>query len=208
MAALALALYLTYLLAVFGLRSVLQYRRTGSTGFRGVSGHPGSVEWWGGMLFVVALVLGALGPTLRLFGLTPAIAVLDRDLVHVIGLAGALAGILGTVAAQRAMGASWRVGVDPRETTSLVTTGMFAWVRNPVFTAMQTAGAGLALLAADPITVAAPALLVIAIQIQVRAVEEPYLVHTHGAAYRDYAARAGRFLPGLGRLASPPAGNA
>ncbi|EHY87557.1 hypothetical protein ACQPZU_11445 [Saccharomonospora azurea] len=73
-------------------------------------------------------MLGALGPTLRLFGLTPAIAVLDRGLVHVIGLVVALAGILGTVAAQRAMGASRRVGVDPRETTSLVTTGMFAWV--------------------------------------------------------------------------------
>ncbi|EHK86536.1 putative protein-S-isoprenylcysteine methyltransferase [Saccharomonospora azurea SZMC 14600] len=111
-----------------------------------------------------------MGPTLRLFGLTPTIAVLDRGLVHVIGLVGALAGILGTVAAQR-------VSIRA-ETTSLFTTDMFAWVRNPVFTAMQTAGAGLALPAADPITVAVPALLVIAIQIQVRAVEEPYPLRT------------------------------
>ncbi len=37
-------------------------------------------------------------------------------------------------------------------------------------------------------------------QVQVRAIEEPYLVRTHGAAYTGYAARTGRFLPGIGRL--------
>jgi len=52
MAGIALGLYLIYLLTAFGLRSWLQYLRTGSAGFRGVSGRPGSVEWWGGALFV------------------------------------------------------------------------------------------------------------------------------------------------------------
>ncbi|WP_263493634.1 hypothetical protein [Streptomyces sp. PSKA30] len=31
-------------------------------------------------------------------------------------------------------------------------------------------------------------------------VEEPYLQAAHGAAYLAYAARAGRFVPGVGRL--------
>ena len=31
-------------------------------------------------------------------------------------------------------------------------------------------------------------------------VEEPYLLAMHGAAYAAYAARAGRFVPGIGRL--------
>ena len=35
---------------------------------------------------------------------------------------------------------------------------------------------------------------------QVRAVEEPHLLATHGRAYADYAARVGRFVPGIGRL--------
>jgi protein-S-isoprenylcysteine O-methyltransferase Ste14 len=43
-------------------------------------------------------------------------------------------------------------------------------------------------------------LTVAAIQMQVRAVEEPYLLRTHGDNYAAYAARVGRFLPGLGRL--------
>jgi protein-S-isoprenylcysteine O-methyltransferase Ste14 len=53
-----------------------------------------------------------------------------------------------------------------------------------------------------PTLVAAVAVvcLIAAVQIQVRAVEEPYLRRAHGVAYAGYAARAGRFLPGLGRL--------
>ena len=43
------------------------------------------------------------------------------------------------------------------------------------------------------------ALLVTALEIQVRVVEEPYLARTHGDAYRSYAERTGRFVPGLGR---------
>jgi protein-S-isoprenylcysteine O-methyltransferase Ste14 len=37
-------------------------------------------------------------------------------------------------------------------------------------------------------------------QVQVRAVEEPYLSLAHGEAYARYAARVGRFLPGVGRI--------
>jgi protein-S-isoprenylcysteine O-methyltransferase Ste14 len=42
--------------------------------------------------------------------------------------------------------------------------------------------------------------LIAAVQVQVRAVEEPYLLRVHGEAYADYAARTGRFVPGTGRL--------
>jgi protein-S-isoprenylcysteine O-methyltransferase Ste14 len=38
------------------------------------------------------------------------------------------------------------------------------------------------------------------LELQVRAVEEPYLLRTHGDEYRVYAARVGRFLPGVGRF--------
>jgi len=36
------------------------------------------------------------------------------------------------------------------------------------------------------------------IELQVRLVEEPYLTAKHGDSYRDYAARVGRFVPGVG----------
>ena len=57
--ALALGLYLIGLVAAFGVRSWLHRARTGSTGFRGISGAAGSAGWWGGILFAAALLLGA-----------------------------------------------------------------------------------------------------------------------------------------------------
>jgi protein-S-isoprenylcysteine O-methyltransferase Ste14 len=45
------------------------------------------------------------------------------------------------------------------------------------------------------------AALVLALEIQVRLVEEPHLLRAHGSAYGEYASRVGRFVPGLGRLA-------
>jgi protein-S-isoprenylcysteine O-methyltransferase Ste14 len=102
--------------------------------------------------------------------------------------------------AQGAMGASWRIGVDDSERTDLVTDGLFRWIRNPIFTGMAAVSAGVALMAPTLIAVLALVCLTAAVQIQVRVVEEPYLRRTHGRAYADYAATAGRFLPAIGRL--------
>ena len=75
---------------------------------------------------------------------------------------------------------------------------------HPIFTAMMTFGLGIALMTPNLVAVAGFVLLVITIELQVRAVEEPYLVTKHGDAYRDYLAKVGRFVPGVGRLANQP----
>ncbi|MFZ3348795.1 MAG: hypothetical protein WA248_27530 [Mycobacterium sp.] len=38
------------------------------------------------------------------------------------------------------------------------------------------------------------------LELQVRRVEEPYLLAKHGAAYRRYTASVGRFIPGVGLI--------
>ena len=48
----ALVLFAVFGLLGFGWRSWLQHRRTGSTGFRGVTGRVGSVEWFAGVGFM------------------------------------------------------------------------------------------------------------------------------------------------------------
>ncbi|MCT7350596.1 methyltransferase [Streptomyces coelicoflavus] len=82
------------------------------------------------------------------------------------------------------MGASWRVGVNTDERTTLVTGGLFAHARNPVFTAMAITALGLALMVPNWVSLLALACLITAIQLQVRVVEEPYLKAMHGPAYR------------------------
>lgn len=193
-----LALYLTGALAAFGIRTWLHARRTGSTGWRGLSGAPGSAEWWGGTLFAAAMLLGAAGPALAAAGVGPSPVPLPGAVAW-FGLAVAVAGFGGTVAAQAGMGTSWRIGVDPTERTSLVTSGVFGVVRNPIFTAMATALSGVVLLAPTAVTLASLVCLVTAVELQVRVVEEPYLARTHGTAYAGYTARVGRFVPGVGR---------
>ena len=196
MSALALAPFVLALAVLFGVRSWVQFRRTGSTGFRGISGSPAEAGWWGGVLFVAAIVLGLTGPLLAVTGTVPAD---PHPLIAVVGLVLALVGFVATLAGQTGMGASWRIGVDPGERTDLVTTGVFAYVRNPIFTAMALAQFGMLLLVPTWVSAAALVALVTAVELQVRAVEEPYLLHQHGSDYADYAARTGRFVPGIGR---------
>ena len=117
-----------------------------------------------------------------------------------VGLVLTGAGFITAVVAQNTMGTSWRIGVDQAERTELVVHGVFARVRNPIFTAMIAAQAGTAVMAPTWLSLLGIVLLVVGIQLQVRRIEEPYLARVHGAPYTAYAARTGRFLPGLGRL--------
>ncbi len=200
MATLALILYVLYLALAFGLRTLIQLRRTGSSGFHGLGGRPGSAEWIAGVGFTVALLVGAAAPVLALLGAVEPIDALDTSAAHAVGLILAVAGIGATFYAQVAMGRSWRIGVDPGERTELVTAGPFGLVRNPIFAAMLPTALGLTLLVPSWVALLGLAGLVVALELQVRVVEEPYLRRTHGDAYADYAARVGRFFPGVGRL--------
>lgn len=111
-------------------------------------------------------------------------------------------GIAMTVGSQLAMGAAWRADVDPDARTELVTGGSFCVIRNPTFAGTSITALGPALVVPNVLAIAMLASFVAALQIQVRLVEEPYLRRVHGQAYRDYAARTGRFLPWIGRQRS------
>ena len=196
----AIVAYAVYFALAFGLRAAVHYRRTGTTGYVGLSGRPFSVEWSAGVLFATAVVAAGLAPIAQLGGLATPVGPLDVGPAHALGVACALAGIVGTLVAQLAMGASWRIGVDRTARTTLVSAGPFRFVRNPIFTWMTVASAGLALMTPNVLALASFAALVVALEIQVRAVEEPYLLRVHGEAYRRYAAATGRFVPRIGRL--------
>ncbi|MGW8437881.1 methyltransferase family protein [Nocardiopsis sp. NPDC055879] len=197
----ALALYLLGLALAFGVRTLAAWRRTGDTGFRRPDTTAFTAPWWGSALFVGALALGLAAPVAALFDLATASP--PRS-VGAIGLALMLLGLVLVLVAQSAMGTSWRIGVDEDERTELVTSGVFALVRNPVFTGMGVLLLGQMLVVPSVLSAVALLVFAAAVQVQVRAIEEPYLVRTHGTAYRSYAARTGRFVPVLGRLVSAP----
>lgn len=204
-AALGAVVYLTGLAVLFGLRTWQHWRATGSSGFNGFTRH----DNWAraaGLLFAVAVPAGAAALVLAAAGTTPVFT--RPGSVSPLGVAGLLvtaAGLSLAWAAQTSMRSSWRIGVDPGEVTELVTSGVFAHARNPIFTAMVAAQAGTVMMAPTWLSIVALTALVVAIELQVRRVEEPYLRATHGPRYLGYASRVGRFLPRLGRYPVPAA---
>lgn len=131
------------------------------------------------------------------------VGALDHPVLAVGGLVVAVAGIALTFWAQLAMGASWRIGLDPGERTDLVTGGPFTVVRNPIFTTMALTAAGLTLMAPTAVGLVGFLALLAALEVQVRLVEEPHLHHLHGPTYASYTNEVPRFLP---RLLPRPAG--
>jgi protein-S-isoprenylcysteine O-methyltransferase Ste14 len=200
MPALGLALLGLYGLLAFGLRMAIQVRRTGSTGFKGFRGASRPVEWIAGILFVSAIALCLGGIVLELIGALDPIEAIEGGVSEVLGVVLAAIGIVTTTLAQLVMGDAWRIGVDPCERTQLVTHGIFSIVRNPIYAAMLHSFAGIALLAPNAVTLAGAILLVVALEMHVRLVEEAYLRNVHGEQYALYAAKVGRFFPLVGRL--------
>lgn len=120
--------------------------------------------------------------------------------VRVLGVASVVASTVLAVWAQEAMGAAWVADIAPRaKSDGLVTGGPFQFVRNPNYVAMLAAGGGAVVLAFDAITVLGWMVLLVSLLLTSRA-EEAVLREHFGSAYEAYAARTGRFIPGVGRL--------
>lgn len=198
MNALALVLFGVWFLVVFIIRSVVQKRTTGDSGIRPGAFAPDAslIERIAYLLLIVAFAGAIAAPVAAMAGLDP---LTDSNVIPVVGVVTAIVGIAATYMAQLGMGSEWRIGIDRDEITGLVTSGVFSLVRNPIFTAMMFTAAGFAAMVPNLVAVVAVMCLVVAIELQVRFVEEPHLLRIHGKAYRDYTARVGRFLPGVGR---------
>jgi protein-S-isoprenylcysteine O-methyltransferase Ste14 len=197
-AAVALTLYIAFGLLALGWRCWIQWHRTGSTGYRGISRRLGLLGLAAGIAFIVAMVGGLAAPVLQLLGVVSPLHILDHGWINGSGFAISACGLAATLYAQLDMGESWRVGVDIGETTTLVRTGTFGLIRNPIFAAMLVFMLGETLMAPNLAAIAVSAIFLAAIQVSVRRGEEPYLLAIHGDDYRDYMARVGRFVPGIG----------
>ncbi len=196
---LALLLIALWALLLFVARSIVQWKRTGSTGFNGIRGRVGSLEWFAGVSVGSGLGLILIAPMISILQWRSGELLFDKAPIHQVGALFVVVGIVGSLAAQMAMGDSWRIGVDKNERTSLVTQGIYQWVRNPIFSFMGMSTFGYLLVIPNVWTVLAMVLVLIGVQLQVRFVEEPYLLAMHGEQYERYTASVGRFLPALGR---------
>src|SRR5262245_1119872 len=197
-----LVLTLTLFAIAGGWRPWLQHRRTGSSGlllFRS-GGRMQTLRDAGAVVLFTLLLAQAIVAAAAPARLAVLVA---RDSVAGLLLCGAgvvlmAAGIVVLVIGQLHLGASWRIGIEAGAAPGLVTRGIYRVSRNPIFLGLILFVAGSALALPTILSFVLLVALYLGLRQQIAA-EESYLVATYGEPYRAYAARVGRFVPGVGK---------
>jgi protein-S-isoprenylcysteine O-methyltransferase Ste14 len=104
-----------------------------------------------------------------------------------------LASFAGLIWLHRAMGSHWRSGIPEGDVRPLITKGVYAFSRNPMFLLFQAAQLGFFFSLPSLFTLVCLAVGVTAIHAQVR-LEERYLANQHGEAYARYKRATPRWL--------------
>jgi protein-S-isoprenylcysteine O-methyltransferase Ste14 len=116
-----------------------------------------------------------------------------NDAVQKVGHLLLLLSLGWITSAQYQMGRSWRIGFKDDDIPDLVTSGLFARSRNPIFLGMRVTLLGLFLVFPCAVTLAILALSEALIAIQVR-LEEAHLSNSLGETYLAYAAVTPRWI--------------
>lgn len=121
------------------------------------------------------------------------INILDLDSIRYAGITLMITSFIWVVTAQVQMKNSWRIGIDCKTKTELITHGLFRFSRNPIFLGMMVSLIGFFLAFPTIIAFIFSLMGCILMQIQIR-LEEEYLQKQHGQAYLTYKKRVGRML--------------
>ncbi|HLM00176.1 MAG TPA: isoprenylcysteine carboxylmethyltransferase family protein [Pyrinomonadaceae bacterium] len=189
-----------YLVAYFGVafvwRSVAVWRQTGVNPY--VLGKSDNAHDFIGVVFrltfalivAVIIVFAFFSP---LYQYAAPLVWIEHQIVKSIGLVLLVASLVWTAVAQIQMGASWRIGIDPKNRTELIENGLFRLSRNPIFFGMRLALLGFFLTLPNAVTLLALVLGDVLMQIQVR-LEEEFLSGAHGEKYLEYRRRVRRWI--------------
>lgn len=95
-----------------------------------------------------------------------------------------------------AMGTSWRIGIDNKESTALVTNGPFRFIRHPIYTLSILLMLATFLTLQTKMAFYLMCIHFLLFYIEARR-EEAFLIKKHQTSYIDYMAGTGRFFPKL-----------
>ncbi len=185
-----------YLLIAFVLPSWRVYRKTGInpvTFGKTDNAHDFIGRWmkWVTGLMVAAVLLFSLFP--QMYSYLLPFWYLERTGVQAAGLIWMHIALIWIMLAQYQMSHSWRIGIDEKHSTALVTSGLFRFSRNPIFLGMLASVWGLFAVLPNAITLLAGVTCYILIQIQIR-LEEDHLHRQHGLIYEQYRKKVRRLI--------------
>jgi protein-S-isoprenylcysteine O-methyltransferase Ste14 len=97
------------------------------------------------LIWVYDAITTAVAPEWRLVSGPPGELEVPWPAIRWLGLSAAAAGVVLYVLAMRDLGASWRFTIDRERSGELVTTGVFAFTRNPIYLALVLLALGVSL---------------------------------------------------------------
>ena len=99
------------------------------------------------------------------------------------------------------MGKDWRMDVSEKRKGTLITDGLFSYVRHPIYSLSMLLMICSAIIIASPPMLLVAAVHLVLMNLKARH-EERHLLATHGEPYAQYLRRTGRFFPRLGAQTS------
>ena len=144
-------------------------------------------------VWMIELFLSSLHVSFRIFPESVSTPLFDSTILKLIGVALLIFGFVVFVLAFVSFGNSWRVGVDVKTPGELVTSGIFAVSRNPIYVFLNFWFIGVFLINGTLIFMIFALLAVAHLHYQILQ-EEKFLVRLYGQAYEDYRARTGRYF--------------
>lgn len=188
--------FLIFFFLVFFLRSYLLWKRTGVNPFTfnktdDAHGYNGKVFTFISLMEFVVVVVYAFVDEWYQY-LLP-FWYLEHTYLIYMGWVLLVISLILIWVAQSHMQSSWRIGIDEKNKTKLITNGLFSISRNPIFLGIMIANMGLFLVIPNAFTLLIVSLSSVSINTQIR-LEEEFLKKSHGRSYTDYCQKVRRWF--------------
>lgn len=185
-----------YFLFVFVIRSFLLWKRTGVnplTFNKTDDAHGFNGKVFTVITFLELIVVGIYAFKNNWYDYLLPFWYLEHPIIIKIGWGLLILSLILVWIAQSQMSNSWRIGIDEKNKTKLVTSGMFSISRNPIFLGIMIANIGLFLVLPNAFTLLIVSLSTISINTQIR-LEEEFLKREFGAKYENYLKKVSRWI--------------
>ena len=151
------------------------------------------ISFSGLVVWVVETFLYALHSNVRLFPWPLDVQLIDSEPARIAGVVLITLGLIIFVLAFVSFGDSWRVGFDVKTPGALVTTGLFAFTRNPIYVFLDLWFLGTFLINGRLIFLIFVLLAFAVIHWQILQ-EEDFLRKLFGQKYEEYLKKTGRYV--------------
>ena len=188
--------FLVYFLLVFVIRSLLLWKNTGINPITfskkdDAHGFNGKVFKW--LMFMEFIVIGIYAFKNDWYNYLLPFWYLENPVASKIGWVFLIVSLLVVWMAQTQMSNSWRIGIDDKNKTELITSGLFSISRNPIFLGIIIANIGLFLVIPNVFTLLIISLSTLSINTQIR-LEEDFLKQEFGNLYEEYLKKVRRWF--------------